>query len=246
MNRVFVIIPARYESKRFPGKPLALICNKPMIQHVYERACMCKYVDDVYVATDDKRIVSCVKDFGGKVLLTSKGHRSGTDRIFEAAKLLGMNKKDIIINIQGDQPVFDPSIISLLVNSLKEEAISMATLMYPLKDNKELTDPNCVKVITDKNGFAIYFSRSVIPYNRDKLPFTYYKHIGIYGYKMDFLEVFANLPEGRLEKVERLEQLRAIEYGYKIKVLESPSDSVDVDVPEDLMKLNKAICPEKS
>jgi len=243
MSKVFIIIPARYGSKRFPGKPLALICNKPMIQHVYERACRCKEVDDVYVATDDERIFSCVKKFGGKAIMTSKQHKSGTDRIYEAAKTLGLKEDDIVVNIQGDQPAFEPSIIPFLVDPLKNSDIPMSTLMYPIKDKKNIENPNCVKVVTDKDGFAIYFSRSPIPYSRDKEDIVYYKHIGIYAYKMGFLKVFSRLPESRLERIERLEQLRVIENGYRIKVIESRFNSLEVDVPDDIEKVSKIICP---
>ena len=245
MNRVFIIIPARYNSKRFPGKPLALICGKPMIQHVYERASMCKDVEDVYVATDSRDIACCVEGFGGKAVMTSKDHRSGTDRIFEAGSILGLSAEDIVVNVQGDQPVFDPAVIPLLVKALHEkEDISMSTLMHTISSEEDISNPNCVKVITDKEGCAIYFSRSVIPYSRDKKKITYYKHIGIYAYKMEFLKTFTQLPEGRLEKIEKLEQLRAIENGYKIKVVQSPFDSVEVDVPEDIKKVTRIICPD--
>ena len=245
MSRVFIIIPARYSSKRFPGKPLAPICGKPMIQHVYERAAMCKDVAGVYVATDDERIASCVKGFGGKAIMTSKEHRSGTDRIFEAGTILALKSEDIVINVQGDQPVFEPTVVSLLVNALREDTdISMSTLMYPISSEKDISNPNCVKVITDRKGCAIYFSRSVIPYNRDGKKIDYYKHIGIYGYRMGFLKVFTHLPEGKLERIERLEQLRVIENGYKIKVIMSPFDSVEVDIPQDVEKVARIICPD--
>ncbi|RLB09354.1 MAG: 3-deoxy-manno-octulosonate cytidylyltransferase [Deltaproteobacteria bacterium] len=247
MSRAFIIIPARYNSKRFPGKPLALICGKPMIQHVYERASMCRDIAGVYVATDNEKIASCVKGFNGKVVMTSKEHRSGTDRIFEAGSILGLSSEDIVINVQGDQPVFDPAVVSLLVKALhKDPDTSMSTLIYPIEEEKEIPDPNCVKVVTDKNGYAIYFSRSVIPYNRDGKKINYYKHIGIYAYRMGFLKVFTQLPEGSLERAEKLEQLRAIENGYKIKVVMSPSDSVDVDVPQDVEKVERIICADSS
>ncbi len=243
MSKVFIIIPARYGSKRFPGKPLALICNKPMIQHVYERACRCKEVDDVYVATDDERVFSCVKEFGGKAVMTSKDHRSGTDRIYEAAKILDLEEDDIVVNVQGDQPTFEPSVIPSLIEPLKNSDIPMSTLMYPIRNRRDIENPNCVKVVIDKDGFAIYFSRSPIPYSRDKEYVSYYKHIGIYAYRMGFLEVFSHLPESRLERIERLEQLRAIENGYKIKIIESRFNSLEVDVPEDIERVSKIICP---
>lgn len=245
MSRIYAIIPARYESSRFPGKALALICNKPMIQHVYERACQCKEFSGVYVATDDEKIISCVEEFGGKGIMTSKEHRSGTDRIYEAAELLDLKPDDIVINIQGDQPGFHPSAVSLIVKALLEDDnLLMATLKYPLKDEGDVSNPNCVKVVTDNNDFALYFSRMPVPYCRERgVDGIYYKHLGLYGYKMGFLEIFTKLREGRLERLERLEQLRALENGYKIKVLESPYDSIEVDVPEDIIRAEEVICP---
>jgi len=215
-----------------------------MIQHVYERACMCKQLDGIYVATDDERIIACVKGFGGNVVMTSKEHRSGTDRIYEAAKRLNLKASDIVVNIQGDQPGFHPSIISLIIEPLiKENDVSMSTLKYPITDEKDLSNPNCVKVVTDKYDFALYFSRMPIPYCREgkNINIIYYKHLGLYGYSMKFLEIFTQLDEGKLEKIERLEQLRALENGYKIKVLESPYNSIEVDVPEDIKKAEEAI-----
>lgn len=244
MSKIYAIIPARYESSRFPGKPLALICDKPMIQHVYERACMCERINEVYVATDEERIMACVQGFGGKAIMTSREHRSGTDRIYEAAKKLKLMPDDIIINIQGDQPGFHPSILPLIIEPLlKEEEVSMSTLKYPLTDEVDILNPNCVKVITDNHGFALYFSRMPIPYLKEKNnDIVYYKHLGLYGYKLQFLEIFTRLHEGKLERAEKLEQLRALENGYKIKVLESPHNSVEVDIPEDIKKAEEVIC----
>jgi len=238
MSKRIAIIPARYDSKRFPGKALALISGKPMIQHVYERAIRCKELDEVYIATDDERIFRCAKGFGAEVILTWKGHRTGTERVFEAAERLGLKDEDIVINIQGDQPAFNPAIISILIEGLKESDV--ATLKYPIKGD-EILDPNIVKVVTDKEGFALYFSRAPIPYVRDKKEGFFYKHLGFYGYRMGFLKKFINLPEGVLERLEKLEQLRVLENGYKIKVIESPYDSVDVNVPEDVKKAEDAI-----
>jgi len=246
MGNIYAIIPARYGSSRFPGKPLALICNRPMIQHVYERACMCKQLDEVYVATDDEKIMACVQGFGGKAIMTSQGHRSGTDRIYETAKRLNFAQDDIIVNIQGDQPAFQPSLIPLLVEPLlKDKNISISTLKYPITDKRELSNPNCVKVVTDSYGFALYFSRMPIPYCREEgCDITYYKHLGLYAYRVRFLEVFTRLDEGKLEKAERLEQLRALENGYKIKVMKSPYNSIEVDIQEDIHKAEEVICPE--
>jgi len=247
MSKIYAFIPARYGSSRFPGKPLALICNKRMIQHVYERALLCPELSEVYVATDSEKIISSVEEFGGKAIMTSQHHRSGTDRTYEAAKKLGLAPEDIVINIQGDQPGFHPSIISLITEPLlKDKDLCMTTLRYPIKERNDISNPNCVKVITDNNDFALYFSRMPIPYLREKKEnCIYYKHLGFYGYRMKFLEIFTRLPEGKLERMEKLEQLRALENGYKIKVLESPYDSIEVDIPEDIKRAEKIICPQK-
>jgi 3-deoxy-manno-octulosonate cytidylyltransferase (CMP-KDO synthetase) len=239
----YAFIPARYQSSRFPGKPLALIAGKPMIQRVYERAALCTQLSDVFVATDDERISACVKGFGGKVIITDSNLRSGTDRIAKAALTLGLNQKDIIVNIQGDQPIFDPDIVSQLVGPFEnEDNISMTTLKYKILDRTDINNPNHVKVVTDSQGFAIYFSRYPIPYLRDAgAGFTHYKHLGFYGYRMDFLLRFTNLSEGVLEAAEKLEQLRALENGFKIRVIETSSDSVEVDVPEDVDRVEKII-----
>lgn len=245
MSKIFAIIPARYDSSRFPGKVLALICGKPMIQHVYERASLCSQLDYICVATDSEKIFSCVKGLGGRAIITKRNHKSGTDRVYEAAKKLGLSPEDVVINIQGDQPAFHPSIISLLVEPLlKDSSIFMTTLKYPI-DDKDALNPNHVKVVTDNKGFALYFSRAPIPYFREKENITYYKHLGFYGYRMSALEIFTQLPEGRLERIERLEQLRALENGYKIKVLESPYNSIEVDVPEDIKKVEEFISSQE-
>jgi len=243
--RTFAIIPARYGSSRFPGKPLATIFGKPMIQHVYERASSCPEFSGVLVATDDERILTRVQRFGGRAVMTDKNHRSGTDRICEAARKIGLTGEDLIINIQGDQPVFDPSIVFKLIKPLTENpSISMTTLKWKMDDETDIHNPNHVKVVTDNEGFALYFSRSPIPYFRENNRHSmepYYKHLGFYGYKMKFLLRFTTLPEGTLEAAERLEQLRALEYGYRIKVLETDFNSIEVDVPEDIRKVEKTV-----
>jgi 3-deoxy-manno-octulosonate cytidylyltransferase (CMP-KDO synthetase) len=240
--KIFAFIPARYHSTRFPGKPLALIAGKPMIQHVYERAVLCPELSQVYVATDDERISDCVYGFGGKVVMTKKAHQSGTDRISEAALKTGLGKQDIIVNIQGDQPLFDPSVITLLVKPLVEdESIHMSTLKWKITEDSHVRNPNHVKVVTDNQGLAIYFSRCPIPYFRDTGSGTYYKHLGFYGYRMEFLARFTRLSQGKLESAEKLEQLRALEHGFKIKVMETPFNSIEVDVPEDVETVEKII-----
>ena len=241
--RIFGFIPARYESTRFPCKPLARISGKTMIQRVYECAISCPEFSEVWVATDDERISDSVSGFGGRAVMTSKSHRSGTDRIREAAMKAGLEKDDIVVNIQGDQPIFNPFIITLLVKPLLENTdIQMTTLKYKITDEKDIQNPNHVKVVTDRHGFALYFSRSPIPYFRDaNSRRIYYKHLGLYGFRMEFLNQYTRLSEGELEYVEKLEQLRALEHGIKIKVLESPFDSIEVDVPEDIEKIEEII-----
>jgi len=242
--KIFAFIPARYQSTRFPGKPLALIKGKPMIQHVYERALQCHEISDTYVATDHVGILEHVQGFGGKAIMTSQEHLSGTDRICEAALTLGLSKNDIIVNIQGDQPNFNPSMISDLVAPLLEDTSApMATLKYRLHREEDIQNPNQVKVVTDKQGYALYFSRSPIPFLREgaRTGVVYYKHLGVYAYRTDFLVRFTRLKPGILESVEKLEQLRALEYGYKIKVRETRYNSLEVDVPEDIERIEKAL-----
>lgn len=236
-------IPARYQSSRFPGKPLALIAGKPMIQRVYERAAACPQLTDVYVATDDERISGCVEDFGGKAIMTDNSHRSGTDRIAQAASIINLEPDDIIVNIQGDQPVFDPAIVSQLVEPLeKDRTISMTTLKHRISDPSSVQNPNHVKVVTDKEGFALYFSRHPIPYYRDSEEFVkHFKHLGFYGFRMGFLLQFTRLSEGVLESAEKLEQLRVLEHGFRIMVVETTFDSVEVDVPQDVVRVEEAL-----
>lgn len=234
--KITAFIPARYQSSRFPGKPLALIAGKPMIQHAYERALSCSELSDVYVATDDDRIAECVRQFGGKALMTQPTHASGTDRIAEAALTVGLDDEDLVVNIQGDQPSFQPSVVSDLVRPMIEDSsLPMSTLKYRIMHREEIANPNHVKVVTDRNGFAIYFSRCPIPYCRDGIPDgVHFKHLGFYCFRMAFLIRFTSLHQGLLESLEKLEQLRALEHGYKIKVPETLFDSVEVDVPQDI------------
>ncbi|RLC27423.1 MAG: 3-deoxy-manno-octulosonate cytidylyltransferase [Deltaproteobacteria bacterium] len=243
MSRVYAFIPARYRSTRFPGKPLASIAGKPMIRHVYERAALCPEFSGVFVATDDERISDCVKEFGGRVVMTGREHPSGTDRICEAALKTGLAEEDIVINIQGDQPLFDPSVVSRLVAPLEADAsLHMSTLKYRLTDPKDILNPNHVKVVTDLQGTAIYFSRCPIPYFRDVLPEGgHFKHLGFYGYRMGFLTRFTRLPPGPLESAEKLEQLRALEHGFRIRVVETIVNSIEVDVPEDIHAVEAAL-----
>lgn len=241
--RIVAFIPARYDSTRFPGKPLAMIAGRPMIQHVYQRALACPEISEVCVATDDKRIFEAVQAFHGKAVFTRGEHSTGTDRIAEAAKRMQLESDHVIINIQGDQPIFQPSNIRDLIRPLKEDAaIPMSTLMYRIRDEKEVQDPNHVKVVTDHEGFALFFSRSPIPFFRDPdSDRVYFKHLGFYGYRMDFLQKFATLPRGDLEGAEKLEQLRAMEHGFKIKVVETSWDSIEVDTPADIKRVESLL-----
>jgi 3-deoxy-manno-octulosonate cytidylyltransferase (CMP-KDO synthetase) len=241
--KIFAFIPARYQSTRFPGKPLALIGGKPMIQYVYERAMSCPEISEVCVATDDKRISACVIEFGGKVVMTGQTHRSGTDRICEAATKIGLNTEDLIVNIQGDQPIFHPSIVSRLIKPfVEDQSVPMTTVKWKITDPDDIRNPNHVKVVTDRQGFALYFSRYPLPFFRDsESRQVHYKHLGFYGFRMEFLLKFTRLSQGVLEAAEKLEQLRALEHGFKIKVVETPHNSIEVDVPEDIEKVEEIL-----
>lgn len=241
--KVVAIIPARYHSNRFEGKPLALINGKSMIQHVYERALAVPMLEKVAVATDDGRIAECVKSFGGTVVMTSRDHVSGTDRLAEAASILDIPEQDVVVNIQGDQPLFDQEVVQQVAGPLLEDpALPMSTLIYKIIRNEEITDPNHVKTVFDRNGYALYFSRSAIPFQRnpeEPVAPTYYKHLGFYAYRKGFLLTFVSLPEGEWERFEKLEQLRALEFGYRIKVVLTEHDSIEVDTPKDLLRVQE-------
>lgn len=241
MADVVGIIPARYDSKRLPGKPLVLIHDRPMIQHVYQRASEATTLQQLVVATDDPRIQKAVAQFGGEVLMTSGEHLSGTDRVAEAARHLVLKDDAIVVNIQGDEPLLRAEMIDSLVQNLQENGdVPMATLAYPETDNHDLTDPGVVKVVLDAKWRALYFSRSPIPAVRDRSsPPPYYKHLGFYGYRNGFLQEFTKLSPGVLEKLEKLEQLRALEHGFSISVVITPFDSISVDTPEDLTRVRK-------
>ncbi|MCX5883301.1 MAG: 3-deoxy-manno-octulosonate cytidylyltransferase [Deltaproteobacteria bacterium] len=243
--KIVVMIPSRYGSTRFEGKPLALISGKPMIQCVYERAVTAEMVDDVVVATDDRRIYRAVTSFGGKAIMTAAENRSGTDRVAEAAELLNLSANDIVVNIQGDQPRIHPSCIQEVAAPLIENPdIQMSTLAFKITNPEEITNPKDVKVTFDTRGDALYFSRSPIPFGRDPLSvFNTYKHLGVYAYTRRFLDVFRSLPDGRLENIEKLEQLRAMEYGYRIRVVVTEHDSPEVDVPEDINRIQNLLIP---
>jgi len=241
--KVVVIIPARYGSTRFTGKPLMSFEGKPMIQHVYERVSLSNIITDVVVATDDRRIVDAVSGFGGKVVMTGKENRSGTDRVAEAAEMIGLELEDIVVNIQGDQPRVHLQHLQDVIRPFKTEpGVEMSTLAFKIVKKDEITNPKDCKVTFDNEGYALYFSRSPIPCARDASSiFDTYKHLGIYAYTRRFLETFRNLPEGKLEIIEKLEQLRAIEFGHKIRVIITEYDSPEVDLPEDIARIEGLI-----
>lgn len=235
--KVLCVIPARYASTRLPGKPLSLIAGKPMIQRVYERACQAKLPDEVVVATDNELVQKAVESFGGKVMMTSPDHPSGTDRLAEV--VLSYPDADVIVNVQGDEPMLPPEVIDRLAEAFADENLQMATLKTAMRE-EEYDNPAAVKVVTDLNGYALYFSRSLLPYPRKKPEnFKVFKHVGVYAYRRSFLLKYAALTPTPLERAESLEQLRALENGYKIKVLESDFQGIGVDTPEDLAAVNE-------
>jgi len=241
--KVLGIIPARYASTRFPGKPLVDIGGKSMIQRVYEQAKRCTALSEVFVATDDQRIFDHVQQFGGKAVMTADAHQSGTDRCAEVASK--HPEYDVIINIQGDEPFIDPEQIARVVSCFGDAGTQLATLVKKINTTEELYNFSSPKVIINKLSEAIYFSRAAIPHVRGEEPQrwlyhnTYYKHIGIYGYRADILQQVTKLPVSSLEKAESLEQLRWIENGYRIKVAETDLETSAIDTPEDLEKLLK-------
>lgn len=235
--RAIGVIPARYEASRFPGKVLATLFDRPLIQYVYEEALKSSALEDLLVATDDERILKAVEAFGGRAVLTASLHKSGTDRLTEVVNPIDTQ---IVVNIQADEPLIHFSMINELVDCLLHQPdIPIATLIHKIEDIREIEDPNVVKVVKDKNNFALYFSRSPIPHlsASSSQSLTFYKHLGLYAYTKDFLFTFTNLPAGELETAERLEQLRALEHGYKIKLIETTLDTIGVDTPEDLERV---------
>jgi len=245
-QKVIGVIPARYGSSRFPGKIIAEIAGLPMIQRVYEKVSKSKILSELIVAVDDKRILDCVESFGGKAVMTGYNHQSGTDRIAEVVK----NFEDcIVVNIQGDQPLIDPIMIDEAVQPLlDDQALQMSTLKIKIGE-EEYEDPAVVKVVVDENDMALYFSRSLIPYSQNKVEIDIFEHVGLYVYRKDFLLEISKLPQSYLEKTESLEQLRVLEKGHKIKVIETTSDriaGISVDTPEDLAKVEKLIRELKS
>jgi 3-deoxy-manno-octulosonate cytidylyltransferase (CMP-KDO synthetase) len=238
-DNVLGVIPARFQSSRFPGKALALLASKPIIQHVWERCCRASTLSDVVIATDDLRIYNEARRFGARVVMTRPDHVSGTDRVAEVAA--AMPGASLIVNIQGDEPLIDPAAIDAAARALLDDpALPMGTLKKRIERVDEITNPNVVKVVTGHSGDALYFSRNPIPYDRAGGA-VYYKHVGLYVYRRDFLLAYPSLPVGPLEKVECLEQLRALENGHRIGVVETSYESLGVDTPEDLEEVSRMI-----
>lgn len=236
VKNIIGIIPARYASTRFPGKPLALIDGKPMIQWVYEQASKSEALSKVIVATDDDRIAQCVAGFGGTFVMTSPDHQSGTDRCAEVLEKLE-DKSDVIINIQGDEPFIQPQQIDLLASCFENPNTQIATLIKATEDRSEIESASVVKVTRSIDGFALYFSRSIIPHPRNSHS-DFYKHIGVYAYRTDTLKDISALPQSKLELAEGLEQLRWLENGFRINTAITEYESIAVDTPEDLERIN--------
>ena len=241
-GKVVVVIPARYGSTRLPGKPLVQLAGKPMIQRVYERAKLAGSVNQVIVATDDARIVEAVEKFGGEARMTRSDHRTGTERVAEVAAHV---EGDVFVNVQGDEPLLDPQAIDTAVGALLEEpAASISTVATAIKTPADIMDPNVVKTVLDFDGNALYFSRAPIPWVRDtgtKIQVRHWKHLGLYVFQRDALLEYPTLPQGELERIEQLEQLRWMENGWKIRVAEVEHDAVSVDVPADVARVEKLL-----
>eukprot|EP01100_Stratorugosa_tubuloviscum_P004837 TRINITY_DN2223_c1_g1_i1.p1 TRINITY_DN2223_c1_g1~~TRINITY_DN2223_c1_g1_i1.p1 ORF type:complete len:260 (-),score=135.80 TRINITY_DN2223_c1_g1_i1:78-857(-) len=246
---VLAVLPARYDSSRFPGKPLALIAGKPMIQHTYEQVKKSKLVDQVVVATDDQRIIDAVEAVGGRAIMTSRDHICGTDRVAETARILG-NNFDIVVNVQGDEPLVDPNQIDAAISLLFEKTDAVVgTLVTPLPNESEVMNRNRVKTVLDVNGHILYFSRSMIPHNKSgkyNPKVNYYRHIGLFAFKADFLQSFAVQQPTPLQLEEDIELIKALEYGYKIKatiVYDDPHPGVDA--PEDIIYIENFLKQKK-
>jgi len=243
-KQVVVVIPARFGSTRLPGKPLVNLAGKPMVQRVYERAKEARSATRVIVATDDERIVKAVESFGGEARMTRPGHRTGTERIAEVA---AHTEGDVFVNVQGDEPLLDPQAVDTAVGALLEEPVAaIATVAVPIKTPQDIMDPNVVKTVLDFDGNALYFSRAPIPWVRDSTSHSvvrHLKHLGLYVFQRDALLEYPTLPQGELERIEQLEQLRWMENGWKIRVREVEHDAVSVDVPADVERVEKLLEP---
>jgi 3-deoxy-manno-octulosonate cytidylyltransferase (CMP-KDO synthetase) len=235
LKRAAAVIPVRHDSRRFPGKALAPILGKPMIQWVYEGVRKAHLVDRVIIATDDRRILEAAQGFGAESVMTSQDHASGTDRTAEVAQDID-NK--IIINIQGDEPMISGRVVDSLTEALQDESLPMASLMTKVSELGMIDDPNMVKVVVDKEGYALYFSRSPLPYQAADF---FYLHIGVYGFQRDFLLRFSGLRPSRLETAEKLEQLRVLENGFRIKMIEVPHPALSVDTPQDIIRVEEIL-----
>jgi len=245
--KVVVVIPSRFGSTRLPGKPLVTLAGKSMVQRVYERAKLATTVHQVLVATDDQRIIDAVRAFGGEARMTRSDHRTGTERIAEVA---AHEAGEVFVNVQGDEPLIDPAAIDTAVHTLLEEPqASVATVATPIRQTKDIMDPNVVKTVLDFDNNALYFSRAPIPWVRDttqKVHVNYWKHLGLYVFQRDALLEYPTLPQGELERIEQLEQLRWMENGWKIRVGEVPHDAVSVDVPEDVTRVEELLRLQKA
>lgn len=237
---ICAVIPARYGSTRFLGKPLAVIAGKMLVERVWHQAMKARGVEGVAIATDDRRIADAARAFGAQVVMTSPRCKTGTDRLAEAARSLG-RRYDAFINVQGDEPLIAPALISRVAAALRQSPDGAVTAAFPLRDPADIASPHIVKVVRDRAGNALYFSRSPVPFNRSAGVVGYLKHIGIYGYRRDFLLHYAGWPRTPLEKAEELEQLRILERGHPIRVVMAPRDSYGVDVPEDIQKIERLL-----
>ncbi len=240
---VLAVIPARYSSTRFPGKPLTSIAGKPMIERVWERARSASLVSKVVVATDDERIANAVKSFGAEAVMTRADHRSGTERVAEVA--IAHPEAEIVINVQGDMPLIEPAAIDAAIEAVSaDEEVRVGTLAVPITSPTDIMDPNVVKTVLDFDGNALYFSRAPIPWVRDRqdsVHANFLKHLGLYVFRREALLEFATFPQGDLERIEQLEQLRWLENGYRIRVAETEYKTVEVDTPEDVKKVEQLL-----
>jgi len=244
MNKIAIVIPARYASTRFPGKPLHVLAGRPLIQHVWQAACRVGGIAEVIVATDDERIAACAEDFGAVVRMTRGDHPTGTDRVAEVAA--GLQGFSHVLNVQGDEPTIDPDLLERLAESLSgDPSLPMITACCPFHNPKDAADPNAVKVVRNAAGDALYFSRSPIPYDRDGAgSCPPLRHLGVYGYRVDFLLEFVRWPQSPLESVEKLEQLRALERGARIGVIRTERETIGVDTPEDAERVEALLVRE--
>jgi 3-deoxy-manno-octulosonate cytidylyltransferase (CMP-KDO synthetase) len=236
----YAVIPARYASTRFPGKPLALLLGKPMLQHVYENVVATRLFDEIFIATDDLRIAAAVENFGATVVMTDSALPSGTDRVAALTEM--MEPDSVIINVQGDEPLISKEPLAALLKAFEDDDVQIASLMTGLDPAEDLNNPNIVKVVTDARSNALYFSRSAIPFDRDgKAKVQYYRHIGVYAFRFEALHQFVALSPGTLENIEKLEQLRALEHGLPIRMVITKYQGIGIDSPEDLRKVERQL-----